>query len=81
MWKEAAYRWKRVVELNPNDYKAHNNLAIAYEALGEYQKAEKEYRLALNLSHNNDFIRSNYEKFKNKEKSGQKVRHKKFRKF
>ncbi len=81
MWKEAVYRWKRVVNLNPNDYKAHNNLAIAYEALGEYQKAEIEYKLALSLSHNNEFIRSNYEKFKSGKKSSQKKQHKKFRKF
>jgi len=64
MWKEAAYRWKRVIELSPDDYKAHNNLAVSLEALGKYKEAEIEYKKAIKLSHNNEFVRKNYEKFK-----------------
>ncbi len=73
LWKEAVYRWSEVVRLSPEDYKAHNNLAIAYEAIGLYDKAEKEYKIALKLSNNDEYIKRNYGNFiamlKNKNKS------------
>ncbi len=72
MWKEAEYRWRRVVELNPEDFRAHNNLAVALEALGKYKEAEKEYKIAIKLSHNNELIRRNYEKFKSGKKGRKK---------
>ncbi len=72
MWKEAEYRWRRVVELNSEDFRAHNNLAVALEALGKYKEAEKEYKIAIKLSHNNELIRRNYEKFKSGEKGRKK---------
>jgi Tfp pilus assembly protein PilF len=63
LWKEAIFRWKNVIKLAPKNYKAHNNLAVAYESIGDYKNAEKEYKLALKLN-NNSYIKKNYEDFK-----------------
>lgn len=40
---------KRSVELNPYEPLAHNNLGIAYQRLGEYEKSEHHYLRALSL--------------------------------
>jgi len=64
LWDEAIFRWKKAVEVEPNSAAAHNNLAVAYEAKGLFEKAEIEYRKALQLSPENENIQSNYQKFK-----------------
>lgn len=63
LWKEAAFRWEKALELNPNDAKIHNNLAVAYENFGEYEKALNHYKIALNLDSGNYYIKSNVEDF------------------
>ncbi len=75
LWKEAIFRWKNVIKLNPENFKAHNNLAVAYEAIGDYKKAEKEYEIALKLQ-NNSYVRKNYEDFKSmlKNKNNKKLK-------
>ncbi|HEX9984760.1 MAG TPA: tetratricopeptide repeat protein [Thermoanaerobaculia bacterium] len=60
LWREALFRFKRVVEMNPNDPKAHSNLAVAYEANGEFEKAVEEYKIALRLDRSNQYIQKNY---------------------
>jgi tetratricopeptide (TPR) repeat protein len=60
LWREALFRFKRVVEMNPNDPKAHSNLAVAYEANGEFDKAVEEYKVALRLDRTNQYIQKNY---------------------
>lgn len=70
LWSEAVMRWKRLSDLYPNDPKTHNNLAIAYEAKGEYDLAKTEYQKAIELEPNNRIYLRNYYKFmKNYEKS------------
>jgi len=64
LWKEAAFRWEKIVQMNPKDAKAHNNLAVAYEAMGKYDEAEREYRKALQLDPRNKAIQRNYIRFK-----------------
>ena len=64
LWKEAAFRWKKALELDPNNAKIHNNLAVAYENFGEYDKAFKEYQIALKLDPGNYYIKKNAEDFK-----------------
>ncbi len=59
LWKEALYRFKRAAELKPTA-EAYNNLAVAYEALGDFKKAEECYKKALKLEPNNSKIRANY---------------------
>ena len=64
LWDEAIFRWKKVLQFNPDSASAHNNLAVAYEKKGLWEDAEKEYTLAIKLSPKNENIQSNYEKFK-----------------
>jgi tetratricopeptide (TPR) repeat protein len=63
LWREAMFRFKRAVEMNPDDAMAHNNLAVAYEANGEFDAALKEYREAIRLDKGNQYIQKNYSRF------------------
>jgi Flp pilus assembly protein TadD len=64
LWKEATYRWERAVELDPTYAAAWNNLGIGYEQLGRFPEARKAYDRALELDPNNQFIRNNYDQFR-----------------
>ena len=64
LWKEAAYRWQRAVEIDPTYAAAWNNLAIAYEQQGNFEQADKAYQKAVQLEPNNQQIRQNYDLFK-----------------
>jgi tetratricopeptide (TPR) repeat protein len=64
LWKEAAYRWQKAVELDPTYSAAWNNLAIAYEHQGNFTEAQKAYEKALQLDPKNQMIRQNYDLFK-----------------
>ena len=64
LWREAAFRWERIVEIDPRNAKAHNNLAVAYEALGKPDEAERHYKLALEIDPGNKAIQKNYIRFK-----------------
>jgi len=63
LWREAMFRFKRAVAIAPNDAMAHNNLAVAYEANGEFDKAAEEYRTAIRLDKSNAHIQKNYSRF------------------
>jgi Tfp pilus assembly protein PilF len=63
LWREAMFRFKRAVEIEPDNAMAHNNLAVAYEAIGDFDAAAKEYREALRLDRSNDHIQKNYSRF------------------
>ncbi len=63
MWREAAFRYERAVATEPNNARAHNNLAVALEASGDFSRALAEYKKALELEPNNDYIRRNYTRF------------------
>jgi len=65
LWDEAIFRWKKVIVSNPQSAAAHNNLAVAYEKKGLWDEANKEYEIALKLSPENKYIKSNYQEFKN----------------
>lgn len=64
LWKEALYRWERAVAIDPSYPAAYNNLAVAYEQAGQFDKARKAYDKAMELEPNNALIRQNYELFK-----------------
>jgi Flp pilus assembly protein TadD len=64
LWKEALYRWKRAVEIDPTYAAAYNNLAIAYEHEGQFNEARKAYERAVQLEPDNALIRQNYDLFK-----------------
>ena len=64
LWKEAAYRWERAVKLDPTYGAAWNNLAIAYEQQGNFDKAREAYEKAVSLEPKNLLFRQNYDLFK-----------------
>ncbi len=64
LYKEALFRFKKVLEYRKDDYRLLNNIAVCYEALGERKLADFYYRKALLLSRNNFKIKENYERFK-----------------
>jgi Tfp pilus assembly protein PilF len=64
LWKEALFRWEKAVQLDPTYAAAHNNLAIAYEHDGQFDKAREAYEKAAALDPKSTYIRQNYEFFK-----------------
>jgi Tfp pilus assembly protein PilF len=64
LWREAIYRWERAVAIDPNYAAAYNNLAIAYEHEGQFEKARKAYDKAAELEPGNAMIRQNFDLFK-----------------
>jgi len=64
LWREAAYRFEKAVELDPTYPEAWNNLAIAYEQQGNFTDANKAYTKAVELDPGNALIRQNYDLFK-----------------
>ena len=63
LWREAAFRFERAVQQEPNNARAHNNLAVALEAEGEFSRALAEYKRALELDPGDSYIRRNYARF------------------
>lgn len=63
LWREAMFRFRRAVEIEPEDAMSHNNLAVAYEANGDFDNAMKEYREAMRLDRSNQYIQKNYSRF------------------
>ena len=63
LWREAMFRFKRAVQIDPSDARAHNNLAVAYEATGDFENARKEYLEALKLDRTNAYIQKNYSRY------------------
>lgn len=63
LWREAMFRFQRAVQIDPNDARAHNNLAVAYEATGDFENARKEYLEALKLDRTNAYIQKNYSRY------------------
>jgi Tfp pilus assembly protein PilF len=64
LWREAIYRWEKAVEIDPTYAAAYNDLAVAYEHEGQFEKARDAYEKALKLEPDNVQIQQNYELFK-----------------
>ena len=64
LWREAVFRWERAVELDPTYAAAFNNLAIAYETMGEFARAKQAYERAVELDPKSLYIRQNFDLFK-----------------
>ena len=60
LWNEAIFRWKQVINIDPEDSKAHNNLGVAYEAIGNMDAAFTAYQRATELEPDNRYYRLNY---------------------
>jgi len=63
LWREAAFRYEQAITKAPDNAHAHNNLAVALEANGDFARALAEYKKALELDPNNNYIRRNYARF------------------
>lgn len=63
LWREAAFRFEKAVQLSPSDAMARNNLAVAYEGTGDFDKAREQYTEALRLDRGNEYIQRNYSRF------------------
>ncbi|HYC61493.1 MAG TPA: tetratricopeptide repeat protein [Thermoanaerobaculia bacterium] len=63
LWREAMFRFRRATQIKPDDAMAHNNLAVAYEATGDFEAAAREYREALRLDRSNEYIQKNYSRY------------------
>ena len=64
LWREAIYRWEKAIALDPTYAAAHNNLAVAYEQDGQFEKAQLAYTMALELDPGNPRIRENFDLFR-----------------
>jgi Flp pilus assembly protein TadD len=64
LWREATYRWERAIALDPTYAAAFNNLAIAYEQAGQFEKAKQAYQKAAELDPKNTYIKQNIDLFK-----------------
>jgi tetratricopeptide (TPR) repeat protein len=63
LWREARFRFQRATEIEPANAMAHNNLAVADEATGDFDAAAREYREALRLDRSNQYIQKNYSRY------------------
>jgi tetratricopeptide (TPR) repeat protein len=63
LWDEAIFRWKKVLQNDPNSASAHNNLAVAYEKKSLWEEAKKEYDFALEIRPEDKHINANYQQF------------------
>lgn len=63
LWSEALFRFKQAERLSPGDPQILNNMAVAYEALGEFEKALDYYQRAIKADRNNKDLRRNYSRF------------------
>ena len=62
LWNEAIFRWQHILKIEPQNAKVHNNLGVAYEAVGKIDEAIKAYERATELEPENKFYRFNYRK-------------------
>ncbi len=63
LWSEALFRFRKAQEQRPNDPRVLNNMAIAHEALGQFELALQYYQDALKGDPNNRDLRRNYSRF------------------
>lgn len=63
LWDEAIFRWKKVLQQNPDSASAHNNLAVAYEKKSLWEDAKSAYELALKIRPDDKHINANYQQF------------------
>ncbi|RMF70655.1 MAG: hypothetical protein D6738_15595 [Acidobacteria bacterium] len=67
LWREALYRWKKVLAVRPNDPRLLNNIAVAEEALGLVDDARRHYARALELGGDRiEQIRANADLFESR---------------
>ena len=63
LWSEALFRFEQAEKLGGQAHVVYNNMAVAYEALGAFDKAREYYRKALDAEPTNRELRKNYSRF------------------
>ncbi len=63
LWSEALFRFQQAERLGGRGAAVYNNMAVAYEALGVFDKAREYYLLALEADSKNANLRRNYSRF------------------
>jgi Tfp pilus assembly protein PilF len=63
LWSEALFRFKQAERSHPGDAKNLNNMAVAYEALGQFELALDYYQRALKAAPSNSELKRNYSRF------------------
>lgn len=63
LWSEALFRFQQAERQLPGDARVLNNMAVAYEALGQFEKALERYQSALKTAPNDRDVRRNYSRF------------------
>jgi len=63
LWSEALFRFKQAERLRPGDPQILNNMAVAYEALGNFEQALEYYQQAIKADRTNDDLKRNYSRF------------------
>jgi len=63
LWSEAMFRFQEAARLDPQSPHVLNNLAVASEALGQFDQALEYYKKALQIAPNDREARANYSRF------------------
>jgi tetratricopeptide (TPR) repeat protein len=63
LWSEALFSFQAAARLEPQNPRILNNLAVAYEALGEFDQALEHYKQALQIAPESREAKSNYSRF------------------
>lgn len=63
LWSEALFRFKQADRLDPGSPRILNNVAVAYEALGQFDKALATYQEAIRRQSSDRDLRKNYSRF------------------
>jgi Flp pilus assembly protein TadD len=64
LWQEARFRFERALAVDPQNTSALNDLAVALEQMGEFDKARQCYEKALGLKPNDLYIQQNFDLFR-----------------
>ncbi len=63
LWSEALFRFKRAEKSEPGNSRIMNNLAVAYEAVGQFDEALGYYKRALKADSSSREVKRNYSRF------------------
>lgn len=63
LWNEALFRFKQADRQDPGNPRILNNMAVAYEALGYFDKALEVYQEAIKGDPTNKDLKRNYSRF------------------
>ncbi len=63
LWSEALFRFEQAGKLDPGNAHVFNNMAVAAEAVGDFDQARELYDKALRLAPGDPAVKRNYARF------------------